>query len=274
MIKDTYEVAKEVVNSSAKLSHKVTILICLFVVAFVANWLFGFSTHYYNTQKIDQITKINELLKDTSLPNTSIEYIQLSEMRRDILLHEDLISSIKNIFKNNNDSTVQISINQIRAANMIFVEHKYLKLINEELIRFIDEVLPNDSVSRSFVSTLMRNSTINNTQQTIREHAKRNNFLFLLTCSWSFFLIILISPITLFVSNINISTRLFAMFNIVAIMLLFSLFHYWIFGYIPMFGNSWLWNYIVNVVLHAFLLFIYCYSYNKLSANKKQDSAI
>ena len=86
-------------DKTRRFSHKATMIMSLLAILILVDNILGISYYYNNQNKIEQIQKISELIKNPSLDEKSKD--ELKQLRKDILHHKslkdltcDLISNI------------------------------------------------------------------------------------------------------------------------------------------------------------------------------------
>jgi len=231
-------------NREIKISSKFRMVLFVIIIIYLTDNILGFSFYYNTNQKINEISIINELLKDSTF--SSDEKIQLDSLRHLVLLRKSFSDRIS-LF-----------------VNGIFNQDKHPSAItNTSNIKSISpsniDLTADNTIQNNNTATGIATAAETITNNTIRTVPIRNNLLFLISCSWSFLLVILISPTMLFVVKSKLSQRFISMFSFIFIFLASSAFHYWLFGFVPRFGNTWTWNYVFNAIMQIVMLFIYYY---------------
>jgi len=233
------------VNREVKISSKFRMVLFVIIIVYLTDNILGFSFYYNVNQKISRISTINELLKDSTI--SSEEKNQLDSLRHLVLLHKSfsdrIFLFINGVF--NQDKHPSVTTN---TSNIKLINPSNIDLIIEDTIQNNNTAIGNAKAIKT---------TTNNTINTV---SIRNNLLFLISCSWTFLIIILISPTMLFVVKSKITQKFISMFSFIFMFLAFSAFHYWVFGLVPRFGNTWTWNYAFNAIMQIVMIFIYYYT--------------
>lgn len=94
--------AKAIFDPKSRLSTKAAILIVTIIMLFIVDGIFGYSYFYFSNRKIEQITRLSTLLKDTTLDlETKSEVIRL---QKDVIGHTRLTDNLMPFFKSTNIS--------------------------------------------------------------------------------------------------------------------------------------------------------------------------
>lgn len=201
------------VDNNRKVSVRAVIIVFTVIAIYLLNDVTGF-TYYHNTKsKIEQIKALAEIAHDTTLTKQHKE--QILALETEILERKTIPQSASE-----------------KGATL----YRDLKL---------------------FVAVKDTNGTTNtHTQSVVQAQAvPRNNFLFLITASGlSLLLAVLLVPvgIAMFFSRDSKNAVLGASVCIL-IILIFAYLCYGGLDLIPMLGNTWTWNYILNSFIQVIL---------------------
>jgi len=230
-------------NNDVRISSKLKMILFIMLCIFIIDNVLGFSFYYNINKKINQIISINEVLKDS---NMSIgEVNQLFKLRKSVIERENLFDKISlfiNGFFNQDKQDIE------NASNMI----------TDSIIISKNNLMPQDTIKITGIpNTIPANNNI------IISAPIRNNLSFLLSCSWLFMFIILISPVLLLDKKRKLIYRFINIFQIIFIMIVLSILFYELFGLIPRLGNDWTWNYILNSAIQLVIVYIINYILGK-----------
>lgn len=126
-------IIKSLTDKTTKLSHKFLMLFALVISVIIIDNTLSFSKNYNNTKKTNQIEKLNNIIKDSTLTKSEIK--QLKELRSNIISHKtlkdhiyDKYLSIK--FKNEKTNTSKYEADiKTRNYTVHFITSNWLLLL-------------------------------------------------------------------------------------------------------------------------------------------------
>lgn len=87
-----------ILDSNKKISRRVSLVILIILGIILTDNILGFSTYYINNNKIEQISKINNILRDSISDEETI--VAAKELRSDIIKRENIFVKIKDMAAN------------------------------------------------------------------------------------------------------------------------------------------------------------------------------
>jgi hypothetical protein len=213
------------------------------IVIFLLNDILGFSFHHNINQQINEIAKINEIIKEGI--STSEETDQLLSLKRAVLARRSFSDQFFLFITGANNQSQQKTV--------------YATNNNRDLkTNLIDSL----ATTRQNV---MANG-VANTNNTINPALIRNNYWFLISCSWIYLLLLLILPLFHIVMKGRDGGESWSFCTdlLIGVIICFLiLINYSLFNLIPLIGSSWLWNYAVNTIASSVPIILFFYFANK-----------
>jgi hypothetical protein len=204
------------VDNKRHYSAKVATFFVIICCVYLANDITGFNYYYNLNHRIEGITSINEILKDSTVVGKDKE--QLIALRGEILSHKNTIDGFADKIKNSYRSLKYRGVLTHSADNKV--------IINESVaIKY---------ASRNDFAFLITSSGL---------------YVFLMI------LIIPIGVYALLKAD-NLSNTLIGIIAVEVMIGIPVVLSYYIFGLIPLIKNNWTWNYVLNFVLQIIFLSI------------------
>lgn len=89
-----------ILDREAKVSSKAAVIISIVFSLILIDNIFGFSFHYNKDKKIDEIERLNAIIKDNSVDSATRAYC--IQMRADVINQKDVITQASSFFRNTN----------------------------------------------------------------------------------------------------------------------------------------------------------------------------
>lgn len=196
-------------DENRRLSSKAAVVFFIVLsILFIDNVL-GFSYSFTIDKKIEQVEKLNRVIKDPSTDSITKQFAL--SIRKDIIGRQNILNQTLSFFRGKSNNSIKHQAN-----------------------------IPTDSANA-------------------KEVAIKNNFLFHSTAGGLWYLLaIVMLPVMIFTDKKTslpqrVSTGIFAGL----ILFGFGWFFYWLCTFVPQLSSTtWVWNYIVNFLIQALLIFL------------------
>ena len=191
-----------------RLSSKAAVVVFAFLTILLIDNVLGFSYYFSIDKKVEQIQKLNSIIKDSTTDNTTKTFA--INLRSEILKRENIINQSFSFFRN-------------------------IKLPSSKK----DQINPTNDPAKTIDVSI------------------RNNFWFHITAGGIYYLIaILALPIMIFRDKkTSLPQRIATGILAAALFFGFGWLFYWLFNFIPQVSTTtWIWNYIINLVLQFSLI--------------------
>ena len=121
-------------DKSKQLSSKAALIISFLVILILADNIFGYTYFNTNNKKIEQVKEINEVLKDTSLPENIKNYF--TALRQNVIDHKNIKNYLSDFFTNisftnskNIKTPIPINANPISNNLLHFISSSWMTLL-------------------------------------------------------------------------------------------------------------------------------------------------
>jgi hypothetical protein len=132
-----------ILDGGKRLSYKLAIIITILALVILLDNIFGFSFHYNNDRKIDEIEHLNAIIEDASVDSVTKAYC--IQMRKDIIQQKSVITQLLLSLRNNNPTSSKSAQNsnttKISPTTDSAIKNNFLYTISASGFYFLSAVL-------------------------------------------------------------------------------------------------------------------------------------
>ena len=205
------------INSNHKLSKKLALTVIVVSMLVFTDYFFRFSDTYIAEKKIEQLSKINEVLKQDSI--SSYSKTELLRIEKQVIKRQGFWDGLSDLI-----SLIQTTISSPKAINKI----------------------PNETIPIKIDKKDVKN-------RPVMPKKERDVFWHIVTSCWFFILMMVIVPIAPFTKNNEMDNKISFILLMELILILFCGIFSYLFALIPILGNPII-NYIANIALTVILI--------------------